>query len=369
MRTKISLKYITDIGKQIWWILLIGFIIRLVFAISVSPVLFSDPSWYYATATSLASGDGFSFEGKPTAYRTPGFSFIVSILFRIFGQHIKIVYVYNALIGVFILWLTGIIASFYTQKWKTVVLLLALYPEHILYTNVFATELTFQFFLLLWFLCKDKTIFDGIFIALSAYVRPVSLLLPVFFAIFDRNSRRKYIFAALIGAFLMSPWIIRNSHTIGNCSLSTNFWVNLWIGNGAQSDGGYFNPPDPPTDKETEAEKWFRKQLIDDLKDNPLHPIIILPLKAVHFWIPVLTPVSWALKGVVPRNFKIAIAVILTILNVVLLIFAAKPIIKRRAPREIVIIITYFWLVYMLFFGADRFRFPILPFLLILALL
>ncbi|MCD6532232.1 hypothetical protein J7K99_07295 [bacterium] len=368
-KNEISLKYLATIGKQIWWILLLGFIIRFILAVSIDTVIFSDCKWYYAAAVSLTSGEGFSTDGRATAYRVPGFPFIASILFRIFGEHPRTVFIYNAFISVLILWLTGAIASLYTRKWKTVVLLLALYPEHILYTNVFATELTFQLSLLLWFAFRYNTIINGILTSISAYIRPVSLLLPPFFAVFNKKVRKKYIIATIIALLLMVPWTIRNLYIIGKPSLSTNLWVNLWIGNSAGAKGEYFTPPTPNTQDEVEREKWFRHKLTKDLRKNPLHPILILPLKAFYFWVPTITPVSWGLRGIVSRTTKIVITVILTLLNLLLLFFLVKSIINKPPPKELLLITTYFWLVSMLFFGADRFRFPILPFLLILAFL
>ncbi|MCD6595675.1 DUF2029 domain-containing protein [bacterium] len=349
--------------KNLFAIVLIAFIIRLFFALIVPTVPISDCSWYEKTAISICDGRSFSIDGEPTAYRTPGYSFALGIIYSIFGKKFVYGYIFNAILGALAVLLLMLLARKFTDKWKTIGWIFALYPEHIIYTNILSSEMLFQVILLLWLLVavKKKFISNGILAGILTYIRPVALLLPLLAIFWDKRNWKKYIISFVLAIMIIVPWIVRNSSQIGSPVMATNFWVNLWLGNGSQSNGTYFDPQFPRVSSEIEQEKWFRQKTFENVERNPFRPLRNIPIKLAYFSIPVMTAPVWGLAKTIPKKYMIATAILLTLINILVILGAIIGILRKKIPISFLVAIIYFTAIPLIFFGADRYRFPILP--------
>ncbi|RKZ34510.1 hypothetical protein DRQ33_01985 [bacterium] len=352
--------------KEIWKILTIAFIIRLAIALFIPTVPISDCGWYNKTAISIARTGTFSIHNEPTAYRTPGYPAVLGIIYYIWGEKAIFGYILNAILGTLAILLLALILQKYTSGWKTVIWAFALFPEHILYTNTLATEILFQMLILLWLflIIKRKNIFSAMVAGIMIYVRSVALFLPLLPIFWDRKHWKRYFAMWIIAMGLVAPWVIRNNIVMNSPTISTNFWVNLWIGNSSESYGGYFDPQHPDFSTEIEQEKWFRQKLLSDIMKNPFRPLLLLPLKFTYFTFPSITPAVWGLAGVAGKNTIRFVQVILTIINSLLIILVILILFRKKLPIPFMVIMIYFLGISLIFFGADRYRFPILPILL-----
>ena len=138
-------------------------------------------------------------------------------------------------------------------------ILLAFWPSQIQFTTVLASELIFTALVLvamaIWLNeqidLQLRTVLVGSVLAAAAYVRPTALLIPLLLLLFRWIYKRK-IFKTLkatliifvLMAVLIAPWSVRNTRVFGEfVTISTNAGANLWMGNNPDSKGGYMPLP------------------------------------------------------------------------------------------------------------------------------
>ncbi|MEP6879691.1 MAG: hypothetical protein ABI865_12675, partial [Nitrosospira sp.] len=93
----------------------------------------SDASWYFNSAVSIASGDGYSEGGYPTAYWPVGYPGFLGVLFYLFGQDQLVGQIANLLMATatFFLQLELTRRIFRSEAAARLgVLLLTIYPNH-----------------------------------------------------------------------------------------------------------------------------------------------------------------------------------------------------------------------------------------------
>ncbi len=346
--------------RKLWFVLLVALALRLVIAFVISTVPVSDCSWYHETAVAISNGEGFAHNGAATAYRPPGYSFILGLVYSLFGSNPLLGRLLNAVLGTLSILLLGLIIRKFTKEWIKVLWIAALYPEHILFTNILSSEMLFLCAFLLWFFSvqKEKTALSGIAAAVMIYIRSVALFMPLLPILWDRRNWRKHLIAFAITIVLFAPWAIRNYQKIGSSGITTNFWVNLWIGN-ATGFGFYTDTEELPAENEIEREKLFRKMLFEKISENPARPILILPVKLAFFSFPAITASYWGLAGVASQKIIRIAAIVLSAINVLVILIFILALIRRKIPPAMLWTIIYFTAIALVFFGADRFRFPI----------
>jgi 4-amino-4-deoxy-L-arabinose transferase-like glycosyltransferase len=245
-------------------ILLIALTARLVYAAGIDSMPFSDMADYDKLAQSLAHGQGFTIDGRVTAYRPPGYPAFMALVYSVAGHSPRLVRIVQALTG------TGccVLAFFIARRllascslppaWLRAAALMtalfaALYDEWIFFTGQLLTETLFIFLLGLWLLLalrwQEKTqahpgslIIPGLLAGALTLVRPVAV-----FAVFPaaawmlfqkhRSGLSRKRIASQAGVFfaawalLCLPWMIRNAVHFGPLAgLSTNTGVNFYIG-------------------------------------------------------------------------------------------------------------------------------------------
>jgi 4-amino-4-deoxy-L-arabinose transferase-like glycosyltransferase len=254
-------------------ILLATTILRVAWVCLVPVVPSSDSILYHTAARMLVTEGVYGWTpGQPTAYWPPGTSFIYAALYWLFGVSYLPVVVLNIALGVGIVALTIALTGGVLGRRPAMVAgwLTALWPIHVEFTTVLASELPFTFFLLAavvwWLRLADRPVVRavgaGVLFAAASYVRPTALLVPPLLAgiEFLQGPRRSRTFwtAALLGlvmAMAIAPWTIRNARVFGRfVPISTNGGSNLWMGNNPETTGFYQDVPQFPGLNEAEAD-------------------------------------------------------------------------------------------------------------------
>jgi 4-amino-4-deoxy-L-arabinose transferase-like glycosyltransferase len=181
----------------------------------------------------------YYYHGSPEIIRTPVYPFILAIsrwigseimftiLLQIFLSSLSVLIIYKIILNIYKKDNYAILGS----------LLYSIEPFSVIYSCQLVTETTFTFLFILsiYYLTKyfqsfsmSDIIFSGLFLALSAYTRPVALYLPFIifmvvlaYYIFTMHYTKKLVLHLFIflfvSMFALLPWLIRNG-------LVANYW-------------------------------------------------------------------------------------------------------------------------------------------------
>ena len=302
-------------------IILIGLFLRVLWAIAVPVVPVSDSNAYDVFAQNLAKGNGFGWGvNELTAYWPPGTSFIYAIFYKIFGHTYWPIILFNLLVAAGTIWVTMYLA----EKWfdRRIAILtgfiLAFWPAQIQFTTVLASELIFTVLLMvglwLWleekFTLRSRSIGVGVIMAAACYVRPTALLIP-FLLLFFRVLKTREIFKTvtatlvmfIIMAIIIAPWSYRNTQLFGQFTLlSTNSGAVLWMGNNANSTGGYMQLPEEVEGMNQAQKNQYLKSLArEHIKEKPLLFIQRCIIRLIDTHSRESIGVAWNEKGLVSR--------------------------------------------------------------------
>ena len=271
------------------WAMVVGFSLRVLWALLVPVDPVSDSAMYDAFARSIAAGHGYSYpEGTPTAFWPVGTAAVYGVLYLLFGISFNAIVVLHVVVGSALIWLTyrladvgfghrtGVIAAWIVATW----------PLLIQFTTVLASELLFTVLLLAalcaWSLRSShwalRTLIWAALMSAAMYMRPT--VLPLFVALpllqlwRDRNLREalgSLVVVLLTAAVLIGPWAVRNQALFGKPVLvSTNFGANLWMGNNPNSEGAYMPLLADAPGNEVEQDAWYRRKATDFIRRDPL---------------------------------------------------------------------------------------------------
>jgi 4-amino-4-deoxy-L-arabinose transferase-like glycosyltransferase len=216
--------------------------------------IFSDPVFYYYSAAHIADGGGYiqPLTGADTAYWPPGYTFLLTGLFKVFGAHVSIAWGVNIVLGAL-----TCVALYYLGRlvagWRTGVtagLLLALFPGHVFFSSLVLSEVTFTFLVVVALLLAalatrrgDKharwlLLLLGVTIGAAALVRGQGLFLIPLAALFwwlqsDWRRALRWTALAAVAAFVViAPWTVRNYFVMDAfIPIATNVGGNLYVGN------------------------------------------------------------------------------------------------------------------------------------------
>lgn len=251
-----------DHRGRAWMVLLTALVLRVAWGLFVEVHPISDARAYDVTALNIARHGVFGFEvGEPTAFWPPGASFLYAVVYKVFGHGYGPIVVLNAAMGLAVVWLGYELVSRLTTRrvglWAG--LMLAVWPIHIQFTTVLASELAFTAALvggmLAWVAFEGRTVrriaFAGVLFAAACYLRPTALLVPPLVAGLDllrRPDRKRTVIAAagvgVVMALAIAPWTVRNYRLFGELvPISANSGTNLWMGNNPDATGYYMEYP------------------------------------------------------------------------------------------------------------------------------
>ena len=211
-----------------------------------------DGHYYHLGASRIAAGLGYSEDvlshgvlvWKPWTHYPVGYSALLSLFYRVLGDHLLVAPLLNAVLGAATAILVHRIALPYVGLTRSRVAggIAALHPGLIAYCPLVMTEIptAFLLVLLVWTLLRFRgqwhaVVFGGLILGVLTLMRPASLLLVPLVALSDPRpfGRAALSAAATLGValVLVLPWTARNCARMDGCALvSTNGGWNLAIG-------------------------------------------------------------------------------------------------------------------------------------------
>jgi 4-amino-4-deoxy-L-arabinose transferase-like glycosyltransferase len=357
----------------------------------------ADALWYHEAAASLAADRGFAVGGELTAYRPPGWPFLLSLTYRLFGPHVGLAWLWGLLwIAIILVAIHFIARRLYgTPVARLATLAAAAYPGLVLMTGQPLSDLPFVAGLLVLVACVlvippwglAASVLVGAAIGLLTLTRSAGIgllvVVPAIWLLRGRaGSRVGASVLLVVTAFgaCIAPWVLRNDAAFGRPTLGTNLGANLYIGNHRGASGGSVaaSPavlPDSIGDNEAEVDAALTRRAIDFVASAPGEAAAVLPGKLVHLYLLDTYAVSALFQGerASPAWIKHGLFAVAQLAYVAFLtIFVVRafelPGTARR-PRGVQwtgwLLAGYFTLLCLVFHGEDRYRLPILPWILI----
>jgi 4-amino-4-deoxy-L-arabinose transferase-like glycosyltransferase len=245
-----------------WLILLIGFCVRLQFALQVDTPLKSDMASFNAKALALMKTGAFNTTEDAlglgaSTYRPPFYPLFLAGVYQLFGANVRNAYIAQSVLGLLLLMgvyhLGKAISPLNLKKsvGLTAMAACAVYPPLIAYCGILLSETLF-ITLLLWAvwmtLHSQKTGKDlwlsGCLWGIANLTRPISLPLLLgllLIMLLYRQIGWKPLLHILAAFFLtLSPWVIRNYLEFHEWVLvDSSSGINLVAGNNDEGKGDY----------------------------------------------------------------------------------------------------------------------------------
>jgi len=235
-----------------WALAMVALLPRLFVAIAWAREPVWDGHYYHLGASRIAAGMGYSEDvlshgvslWKPWTHYPVGYSALLSLFYRVFGDQLLVAPLLNAVLGAATAFLVHRIALSYLGATRARVAggIAPLHPGLIAYCPLVMTEIpsAFLLVLLVWTLRHFRgrwhaAILGGLILGAMTLMRPASLLLVPLIALSEPRpwTRAALRSAATLGIALLVvlPWTIRNCQRMDGCALvSTNGGWNLAIG-------------------------------------------------------------------------------------------------------------------------------------------
>jgi len=393
-------------GRALVYFLAFALLLRVVWAFVFAPTPVSDFAQYHSLATALAHGQGYTRNGRATAFLPPGYpGFLAAILWLTKGSLLA-ARVANAFLGFGVVYFSYRIAQHVLRSEvaaRAVLLILALYPNHIAYVSLLSTELLFLFLftLAIWLFIGETwwgSIVGGLALGSSALVKPVGLFIFAAYWVIrlatatSRRRKRAAVQLLVAGAGLvavLTPWAVRNYHVFGSyVSISNHGGQTLLIGHNPSANGGYsktvFDTRIAPLRagrSEVDADRLASRMAVDYAKSHIGRELTLLPRKLLYLYAKDGEGFYFNQRGLSPkahaRRFalkilKVANYAFYWILLLVCLVALVRIVFRQRmrVRRELIIpfgLAASITLYYLGFFGMSRFHFPIVPWLAMLA--
>jgi 4-amino-4-deoxy-L-arabinose transferase-like glycosyltransferase len=291
------------------WATVGAFVLRLLWVLLVQRHGFplNDTFFYHEIAVNLAGGKGFTGPtGVTTAEWPPGYPFLLSLVYRVFGHDPSGGEVLNAFLGALTVPLLYVVGRriLGRREARLVAVVLAVFPGQILWTDVLLSE-TLSTFLTVGVLAlavylpmsRRSALILGLVIGLATLSRAEAFLLVVLpLAIWwPRLSRPARGWQAgilvLAAIVVVVPWTIRNAEAMhAFVPVSSNSGSTLWSGHNSTADGGATYAPQSLTarvkqftgpKKEIELSSLLRREAINYATSHPGRELVLIPLKLV----------------------------------------------------------------------------------------
>ena len=235
-----------------WALAMVALLPRLFVAIAWAREPVWDGHYYHWGASRIAHGLGYSEDvmihgaavWRPWTHYPVGYSALLGIFYRIFGDGLLVAPLLNAVLGAATALLVHRVALHHvgTTRARVAGGIAALHPGLIAYCPLVMTEIPTAFLLVLWVWVLVRfrgrwhaAIFSGVILGILTLMRPASLLLVPLVALSEARPFARAALRALetagIALVIVLPWTIRNCERMDGCALvSTNGGWNLAIG-------------------------------------------------------------------------------------------------------------------------------------------
>jgi 4-amino-4-deoxy-L-arabinose transferase-like glycosyltransferase len=304
-----------------WAVILVAAaVVRLVFAgavVGFEAPLKGDEADYHAIATHVLHGDGFaSTDGLATARRPPAYPVFLAGVYAIAGENPRTGRIIQALLGVAVVALTGLLArQFFGATAALVAMVLAAANPFLIFISGYL--LTENLYLLCvlgalfvarepwgWTSSRARAVWGGALLGLATLARPTGL--PMFEWVIAmallltrvqwRTRVARAALCVLAFALVVLPWYARNASVVGGWVLTTHGGITFLQGNNEKVANtpqwrGGAAPLEvlPRIDELSKLDELSRDRLAWDLGRNYLitHPTDVPGLvfwKMVRYW-------------------------------------------------------------------------------------
>jgi hypothetical protein len=373
--------------------------LRLSLILAISVDQYSDNLWYYARAVGLATGQGYSEGGIPTAYWPPGWPGFLGLLFSLFAPSPLVGQVGNLVLSAIIFFLALSLGSnIFADKLvgRLTAALLTIYPNQIGYVPVLSTEIFYTVLLLLgvFIIIRAQSftrlLLAGVVFGIATLTKAQTLFLPalLFAAWWLSAGGRPHVFsvfgrAALVyGAMtlVILPWTVRNYTIFGDFVLiSTNGGGTLLSGNNPSARGDYTEHDalvqQVPNDVAGQVanDRLATALAIKWIHDNPLGFALLIPQKVWRLWAPD-GEAEWSYQAGfkdydkywvifrLVRGVNQVYYSCLILLSLLSLVYFFRQN-RTRGTYEVTgyALIVYFTAISMVFSGQSRFHYSLMP--------
>ncbi|MBD3297639.1 MAG: hypothetical protein GF341_03210, partial [candidate division Zixibacteria bacterium] len=284
-------------------IIILSIAVRMMVIALLPSVLHSDWLAYHELASTWADTGDYRSQGLLTAYWPPGWPWVLSRLYLVFGPEPLAGYVWNLCLSGAIIVLTFLIARHVWDerhaRWTAVIT--GLLPSQILFTNKLCSEFTFAaLFLASVYLALRASsgrsywwlsVFSGLALGLATLTRTVTALYPIILLTLFwglRNARPvklgRWTIIVVAMAVVITPWCWRNYEVMGRFTIATNTGVNLYVGNNPQALGTPAEPDARIIDSGNTSQERYNDSLgtaltIDNVREQPVQFLKRLPVK------------------------------------------------------------------------------------------
>lgn len=278
---------------------------------------FSDSAWYVAKATELSQGMGYQEGGYPTAFWPVGWPAILAGAIALFKSVSVSVAVLNlsaaAVIVALILWYGRHVIG--NEKVARLALLAyAVYPNHIVYTGVAATETVYTALAMLAFALliggrnkKAILLISGFLFGVATLIKPQTIAFPfgaviALVLVYQSYTWRRAVLAGVIVycslLLVVLPWTLRNVSTFGEFVLvSTNSGYALFLGANDEMTGDDYAIRETDTyrslginweehvERQVDQSHVLKDYALNWIGENTLEYIAWMPRKVALLWI------------------------------------------------------------------------------------
>jgi len=382
-------------------------LVRLLLILLVPVEPYSDGLWYYTRAIGIAEHWRYEENGIPTAYWPVGYPGFLGLLFAVTGPSILAAQLANLAFATLSCWLVYRISQqLFADELaaRLAILILAIYPNHVAYTALIASEPLYTVLLLLfsyWLIrsrARSPVLGIGLAIGLGTLVKSQTALLAAVLVLLAivltpkwherRQVLAKSVLMGLVALAVVLPWTVRNYMVLGApVFVSTNGGMSLLAGNNPSMVGLWHRDyaMDAPLLAEAEfsvvnqvaADRRARALALQWIRDNPRDFISIMPQKLWRLWAPD-GEAEWSYDETTPwydeyRHYFRTVRYANQALYVAVLALAGLALIRlirRRANGWSFygyVVAAFFTALSLVFSGQSRYHYPVMPFMIMYA--
>lgn len=373
-------------------LLVCAVIVRMIFAVYAGNVsAFPDTVYYERIAENIRSGHGAIVSSQSVAMRMPGYPYVLAFVQGVMGTpdyyQIGMQCVQSCLDAAIVCAIYACVAYMISPVYGMFAgVAFIVNPLHVIFPSFMLSETLFSFCLVyaviclgIWVIHKSRYMFfvSALFFIVALYIKESVLLLVPCYAVCAyvsdtmKSVRKRVIFMFLIVFLSLIPWIIRNYILLGEVvPLTTHGGITMYDSFNPQADGSsnyaLFHGQEP--DKaltEVGKDRYWKKKTWDAVSKNPWHTIYLAGEKFKRFWSPVPNAESFS-KGYVPIFFMVYYVPILIFFCIGLFSFWQS---KNQLFGILIVPIIYFNCLHMIFIGSLRYRMPVEPFIIMVAMI
>ena len=351
----------------------------------------SDALDYHEHALRLANTHAFTVQDTPTAYRPIGFPALLSIAYMIAPSILAGFMLQSLLISITALCI-GITLHHYGISEKKALIASGVY---LLIPMTWVQSMTLMseplaicaMMLSIVVRLKYQTTLsrgvEGLLWGIAILTRPIMLFCVIGIAVHDiiKKSRPFAHTALFLSCMILSllPWMIRNAQIFGSPIIATNTGINLYIGNNAHANGSYKVIPEMKivdSLPEMEANTLALSKAIDYIQQYPLQAFALLPKKVAYLcssdaYLP-LQLFHIEASSYPERLLQLPLWSIILIIPGYVLMYSGvshASIFRSSQYSLFLVILLCLILPCMIFFGSARYHEPMIPLLLIAAVI